>query len=86
MFETLLTSVLVLLLALMLPLHHLADVTSRLTLIVFAVVNISLVRIKQRDSRRPPGVYVAPAWVPWAGAVACIALLATDLLALWLWR
>jgi amino acid transporter len=86
MFATMLTSALVFLLALMLPLHHLADVTSRLTLIVFAVVNISLVRIKQRGPRRPPGIYVAPTWVPWAGAVACIALLSADLLALWLWR
>ena len=86
MFATMLTSALVFLLALMLPLHHLADVTSRLTLLVFAVVNISLVRIKQRNPRRPPAVFVTPAWVPWAGAVACIALLAADLLALWLWR
>jgi hypothetical protein len=21
----------------------------------------------------PPGAYVAPAWVPWAGAAACVA-------------
>jgi amino acid transporter len=83
---TVLTSALVLFLALMLPLHHLADVTSRLTLIVFAVVNISLMRIKERDPTRRPGVYIAPAWVPWAGAVACIALLAADWILPWLWR
>ena len=70
----------------MLPLRDLADITSRLTLIVFAVVNISLVRIKQRGPRRPLGIYVAPTWVPWAGGMACIALLAADLMALWLWR
>jgi amino acid transporter len=83
---TVLTSALVLLLALMLPLRDLADVTSRLTLLVFAVVNISLVRIKQRSPRRPPGIYVAPTWVPWAGAAACIALLAADPIVSWRWR
>ncbi len=72
------TTALVLLLALTLPLHNLADVTSRLTLVVFAIVNVSLIRIKGRDPVAPPGAYVAPAWVPWAGAVACVALLGAD--------
>ncbi len=77
-FATAVATALVLLLALTLPLHHLADVTSRLTLVVFAIVNVSLVRIKRRDPAAPPGAYVAPAWVPWAGAATCVALLAAD--------
>lgn len=79
------TTACVLLLSLTLPLHNLADVTSRLTLIVFALVNISLVRIKRRGSTRPAGVYVTPQWVPWAGAVACVALLALDLAITLVW-
>jgi hypothetical protein len=53
-------------------------VTSRLTLVVFAIVNVSLIRIKRREPVAPAGAYVAPAWVPWAGATACAALLAAD--------
>jgi basic amino acid/polyamine antiporter, APA family len=83
MFATVFTMALVLLLALALHLHDLADVTSRLTLVVFAIVNMSLARIKQREPRRPPGIYVAPTWVPWAGAAACTALLAGDWAAEW---
>lgn len=55
-----------------------ADVTSRLTLIVFAVVNVSLGFIKRRGPTRPVGIYVAPTWVPCAGAAACVLLLAVD--------
>jgi basic amino acid/polyamine antiporter, APA family len=72
------TTALVLVLALVFPLHQLANVTSRLTLIVFAVVNVSLIRIKQRGPARLGGVYTAPAWVPWAGAASCMTLLAMD--------
>ncbi|MCL4768627.1 MAG: amino acid permease [Hyphomicrobiaceae bacterium] len=82
---TLSSTALILLLALILPLGHLADVTSRLTLVVFAVVNISLVLIKRRERVRPDGIFVAPAWVPCAGAATCIALLAADLIATWIW-
>jgi amino acid transporter len=46
LFATGFTTLAVLLLALLLPLHHLADLTSRITLVVFAMVNLSLVRIK----------------------------------------
>jgi hypothetical protein len=63
----------------MVPLHDLADTTSRLTLLVFTVVNISLIRIKRRDTTRPQGAaFVAPAWVPWAAAAACMSLLILD--------
>lgn len=69
---------LILALALVAPLHALAEVTARLTLIVFAMVNVSLIAIKRRDPFRSVG-YVAPFWMPWAGAATCILLLATDL-------
>jgi basic amino acid/polyamine antiporter, APA family len=78
LIATALTTAGVLLMALALPLHDLADVTSRLTLIVFTVVNLSLVRIKQRESTAPDGSFVAPFWVPCAGAGASILLLSLD--------
>jgi basic amino acid/polyamine antiporter, APA family len=81
---TALTTALVLALALTLPLHDLAEGTSRLTLVVFAVVNLSLIRIKRRPLPSPNGIFQAPAWVPWAGAAACVLLLALDAVtALW---
>ena len=82
LLATALTSTLVLLFALLLPLQHLADLTARMTLVVFALVNASLIRIKARerpmDGHVPVG-FVAPAWVPWAGCVSCAALLILDL-------
>jgi amino acid transporter len=79
LFATALTTALVLLLALALPLHQLADATARLTLVVFAFVNLSLARLKAQGIDHPPRTFVAPAWVPWAGAATCIGLLAADL-------
>jgi len=75
---TVVTTALVLALALTLPLHDLAEATSRLTLIVFAVVNVSLIRIKRRHLPTPTGIFEAPVWVPWAGAAACVVLLMLD--------
>ena len=61
---TAITTGLVLLLAVLLPLQHLADLTSRITLIVFALVNLALIRIKARARPGPPGAYAAPVWMP----------------------
>jgi basic amino acid/polyamine antiporter, APA family len=77
--STVFTTALILVLALAVPLHQLADFTSRITLIVFAAVNLSLIRIKARSFEAPADVYVAPGWVPWAGFVSCVALLAADI-------
>jgi APA family basic amino acid/polyamine antiporter len=79
LFATAVTSALVLILALALPLQHLADLTARLTLVVFALVNLSLVRIKARErpGEQPTG-FVAPTWVPWAGFASCVVLLILD--------
>jgi basic amino acid/polyamine antiporter, APA family len=77
--STVFTTALILVLALAVPLHQLADFTSRITLIVFAAVNLSLIRIKARSFEAQGDVYVAPGWVPWAGFVSCVALLAADI-------
>jgi amino acid transporter len=76
---TMFTTGVVWLLAVLLPLHRLADITSHITLIVFALVNLSLIRIKARDRAIPAGVYIAPRWVPWAGLVSCVALTLDDI-------
>ena len=75
---TALTTAVALVLALMLPLHDLAETTSRLTLVVFTVVNISLIRIKRGSPSNVQGSFVAPVWVPWAAAGACLLLLVLD--------
>jgi hypothetical protein len=62
----------------LLPLEQLADITSHMTLIVFALVNLALIRIKARNNTIPEGVYVAPGWVPWAGLVSCVMLTFDD--------
>ncbi len=66
---------LVLAFAWFLPLHNLADLTSRLTLLVFSMVNLFLGWIKWRGDPAPPDGFVAPSWVPWAGCASCLALL-----------
>jgi hypothetical protein len=74
---------LVLLLALTLPLQHLADLTARLTLVVLALVNLALAGIKARERApqpqdAPAGAFIAPIWVPWAGCASRVILLILD--------
>ena len=68
----------ILLLALAIPLSGLADLTARFTLVIFAIVNISLLRIKAREISPPAGVFVCPSWVPAAGLISSLGLLFLD--------
>jgi amino acid transporter len=77
---TALAVVLVLLPALLVPLEGLADLASRFTLSLFALVDLALIRIKAREAEPPHGLFIAPPWVPWAGFASCIAFLVADLL------
>lgn len=70
----------ILILALGLPLEGLAEMTSRLTLLIFIAVNLALIRIKNHESSPPSGVFVCPRWVPYSGLVASIGLLAIDVM------
>lgn len=65
----------VLFLALSVPLERLAEITSQLTLFVFALVNAALVRLKWRGDRVPTGAFAAPLAAPVIGCVLCVALL-----------
>lgn len=67
-------------LALAVPLSGLADFTSRFTLVIFAIVNLALIRIKSLESKPPPDIYVCPRWVPFAGFASTSVFLAVDLL------
>ncbi|MBI1386331.1 MAG: amino acid permease [Rhizobiales bacterium] len=65
----------ILALALLFPLERLAEVTSSITLMIFTLVNLSLVLIKQRGEPAPAGTMVVPGWVPPLGALVALALL-----------
>ena len=54
-------------LALTAPLLALAELTSAVLLLVFMAINGALIVLK-RGGPPPVGVFVAPSWVPWAGA------------------
>ncbi len=69
----------ILALALAVPLSGLADLTARFTLVVFAIINTALIRIKSREAAPPSHVFVCPRWVPVAGLVTSIGLLLLDL-------
>jgi len=68
-FATVSVSVLLLVMTLWLPLETLAKTTSYFLLIVFALVNLSLWRLK-RLSAHPAGIIRVPVWVPMAGGIA----------------
>ena len=68
-----------LLLATVLPLVTLASLTSAVTLLVFAAVNVALVRIK-RQTAAPERVVTFPVWVPVCGAALSVGLLLLQLL------
>jgi len=69
----------VLTLAMTFPLTGLAETTSRITLAIFALVNVALIRIKMKGSPAPEGTFIVPFFVPVVGLVSCVALLAIDL-------
>ena len=65
---TIIVGAIILALALSFDLLSLAQVTSLITLTVFALANLALVRIKRRGDRDDPAILV-PLWVP---AVGCV--------------
>jgi amino acid transporter len=69
----------ILVLALLVPLAGLAALTSRFTLIVFAIINLALIRIKRRRDLAPAGAFVCPRWVPYAGLTSSVLLLVIDM-------
>lgn len=80
LIATALVMAMVMVLALAFPLERLAEGTSIATLATFALVNLSLLRIKARGIPScAPHVRVG-AWVPALGFAACLLMIATSLL------
>lgn len=74
-------AVLVYLAALALPLERLAEATSLISLVIFALVNLALIVIKRRDGSPPEDTFEIPLAVPAIGLLTCLGLIVT---ALWL--
>jgi amino acid transporter len=72
LFATGSVALLLLAMALWLPLETLAKATSYFLLVVFALVNLSLWRLK-RAAPHPAGIIQVPGWVPAVGATASAA-------------
>ena len=64
-------------LALAVPFERLAEGTSLATLVVFALVNVSLLRLRHRGVRSPGPHVRVPVWVPAAGLATCLAMIAS---------
>ena len=71
---TLLIVLIIILLVTLLPTEKLAQATSFIILIVFALSNFALIRLK-RNTTTPVGFSV-PLIVPYAGAILCILMIA----------
>ena len=72
---TVLVTVATLIFALFFPIGILAERTSQVVLVVFILINLSLLRIKLRGDPAPDRVFIVPAIVPIVGLLTCIAML-----------
>ena len=77
-FSTIFTSIIILIFALWLPILTLAGLTSFLIFIIFIVMNLSLIRIKQKDAH-PIGITSYPMWIPILGIILNIMLLSIQI-------
>jgi hypothetical protein len=57
------------------PLNRLADFTSQIDLIIWALANLALILMKRRGDPAPEGTFIVPMWVPVAGLVTSLGLL-----------
>lgn len=80
LYATALMTAIVLVLALFFPLLTLAKATSTIILIIFALINLALWRIKGMEN--PPGgdMNLVPRWLPMLGFIFCTVVVVTHLL------
>lgn len=83
LLATSLVSGLVLLLALFFPLVTLAEITSLLTLSVFALVNGALIRIKRRGVGTTEDIFRVPTVLPWLGFVVTVGFIVYQFVIKW---
>lgn len=77
---TLLVGGVALIAALLLPIEALAQTTSLLLLCVFFAANVSLIVVRRRTRYGADTLKISPTFMPWAGAVASLALLIGQIL------
>ena len=65
----------ILMLALFFPLRGLAEATSGIILFLFALLNVSLLKIKKDSPTVPKGTTKYPSWLPMVGLVICVGML-----------
>lgn len=78
LIATTLVVAIVLILSLAFPIGGLAEMTSRVTLTIFFLVNLALLRLKLREGRPPDDIFTVGLWVPVTGLLASLVLLAHD--------
>jgi len=80
LFATAFVAVLILILALLFPVAMLAEMTSRVVLGVFILINLSLILLKWRGATPRGKVFHAPVAIPVLGVITCVLLLASGLI------
>ena len=75
LLATAITVLVVIVLAVAFPLNRLADFTSQIVLIIWALANLALILMKRRGDPAPEGTFIVPMWVPVAGLVTSLGLL-----------
>ncbi|MBR0758976.1 APC family permease [Bradyrhizobium japonicum] len=66
-------------LALTLPIEPLAESTALVTLLIFAFVNLALLRVRSRQTRSNAAIVRVPLWIPSLGLVTCILMIGNAL-------
>ena len=82
LIATALVTASILIFALFFPIGILAERTSQLVLVVFILINLSLLRIKWRGDPAPDGIFIVPVVVPIVGLITCIAMFAGPFIAI----
>lgn len=72
LIATALITIIMIVLALMLDLEALAEMTSRMTLAIFALVNLALVMLKLKGRAPANNYFTVPLWVPIIGLVLSV--------------
>jgi amino acid transporter len=78
LIATALVTAIILVLALVFPIEGLAEMTSRVTLTIFSLVNLALLSLKLREDTHPEGMFTVALWVPVAGLGLSLLLLVHD--------
>jgi len=78
LLATALISAIVLVLALFVPFSRLAEFTSLATLLVFALINGALLRLRLQRKKTRPGEITVPLWMPVLGLVTSLLMIAAS--------